>query len=101
LSRIRLYFDEDAMQEALVVALRARRIEVSTPLDCGMIGRSDEDHLHHAASDGRVLYSFNVKDFSMLARRLDRRRTATRRHCSRIPAALLHWRAITAPAAPN
>jgi Tfp pilus assembly protein PilZ len=31
-----------------------------------MIGRSDEEHLHRAASDGRVLYSFNVKDFTVL-----------------------------------
>ena len=31
-----------------------------------MIGRSDEDHLRRAASDGRVLYSFNIKDFSLL-----------------------------------
>jgi hypothetical protein len=28
MSRIRLYFDEDAMQHALVVALRARRVDV-------------------------------------------------------------------------
>jgi len=54
------------MQQGLVVALRARRIDVLTPSDCGMIGRSDEEHLQRAASDGRVLYSFNVKDFSLL-----------------------------------
>jgi len=42
MSRIRLYFDEDAMQNALVVALRAR------------------------SSDGRVLYSFNIRDFCLL-----------------------------------
>jgi hypothetical protein len=66
MSRIRLYFDEDAMQNALVVALRARRIDVLTALDCRMVGKSDEEHLRHAANDGRVLYSFNIKDFSLL-----------------------------------
>ena len=66
MSRIRLYFDEDAMQHALVVALRARRVDVLTASDCGMVGRSDEDHLRHASNDGRVLYSFNVRDYSLL-----------------------------------
>jgi hypothetical protein len=42
MSRIRLYFDEDAMQQALVVALRARRVEVLTASESGMIHRSDE-----------------------------------------------------------
>lgn len=54
MSRIRLYFDEDAMQNALVVALCARRIDVLTASDWGMVGRSDEDHLSRAASDGRA-----------------------------------------------
>jgi hypothetical protein len=40
MSRIRLYFDEDAMQQALFVALRARRIDVLTASECGMIGKS-------------------------------------------------------------
>ena len=50
MSRIRLYFDEDAMQRALVVALRARRIDVLTASDSGMVGGSDEGHLRHAAT---------------------------------------------------
>jgi hypothetical protein len=66
MSRIRLYFDEDAMQHALVVALRARRVDVLTASDCGMVGRSDGEHLHHASNDGRVLYSFNIRDYTML-----------------------------------
>jgi len=59
LSRIRLYFDE-------VVALRARRVDVLTAAGREMIGRSDEDHLSCAASDGRLLYGFNIKDFFLL-----------------------------------
>ena len=66
MSRIRLYFDEDAMQHALVAALHARRVDVVTALDCGRVGRSDEEHLRQASSDGRVLYSFNIKDYSLL-----------------------------------
>ncbi len=64
MSRIRLYFDEDAMQNALVVALRARRIDVLTASECELIGKRDQ--LMHAASQGRVLYSFNIKDFTLL-----------------------------------
>ena len=66
MSRIRLYFDEDAMQHALVVALRARRVDVLTASDCEMVSRSDEDHLRHASDDARVLYSFNIRDYSLL-----------------------------------
>jgi hypothetical protein len=66
MSRIRLHFDEDAMQRALVASLRARRVDVLTPLDCGMVGKSDEEHLRHASGEGRVLYSFNIKDYSLL-----------------------------------
>jgi hypothetical protein len=66
MSRIRLYFDEDAMQHALVVALRARRVDVLTASDCGMISRSDEQHLRYASSNERALYSFNVRDYSLL-----------------------------------
>ena len=41
MSRIRLHFDEDAMQRALIASLRARRVDVLTPLECGMVGKSD------------------------------------------------------------
>ena len=69
MSRIRLYLDEDAMQYALVIALRARRVDVLTASDCGMVNRSDQEHLRHASSDGRVLYSFNIRDYSLLHER--------------------------------
>jgi hypothetical protein len=66
MSRIRLYFDEDAMRHALVVALRARRVDAVTASECGMVNRSDESHLRRASSDGRVLFSFNIGDYSSL-----------------------------------
>jgi len=66
MSRVRLYFDEDAMQQALVVALRARNVDVVTASECGMVARSDGDHLEYASREGRVLYSFNIKDYRVL-----------------------------------
>jgi hypothetical protein len=66
MSRIRLYIDEDAMQHALVIALRARRVEVATASECGMINQSDQAHLEYACSQGRALYSFNIRDYALL-----------------------------------
>ena len=63
---IRLYFDEDSMQHALVNALRARGIDVLTALEAQRIERLDEDHLDFATAQGRVLYSFNIGDFYRL-----------------------------------
>jgi len=63
---IRLYMDEDTMDQALVQALRARNVDVITALDAGMIEREDAEHLDYATEQGRVLCSFNVKDFYRL-----------------------------------
>jgi len=63
---IRIYVDEDAMDRDLVEGLRARGIDVLTALEAGMIERSDEEHLDFATREGRILYSFNIKDFYRL-----------------------------------
>jgi hypothetical protein len=63
---IRLYLDEDSMQQALVNALRARGVEVITALETGMIERKDEHHLEYATERGCVLFSFNVGDYFYL-----------------------------------
>ncbi len=63
---IRLYMDEDTMDQALVQALRARNVDVITALDAGMIEREDAEHLDYATEQGRVLCSFNVRDFYRL-----------------------------------
>jgi hypothetical protein len=56
MSWIRLHFDEDATQHALSASLRARRLDVLTALECGMVGKSDEEHLRHASSGaGNIL----------------------------------------------
>lgn len=54
------------MRSALVRALRARSVDVLAALEADMIERPDEEHLELATSEGRVLYSFNVKDFYRL-----------------------------------
>ena len=63
---ISLYLDEDSMDKALVHALRARGVDVMTALEADMIERDDQEHLDFATAQGRVLYSFNVGDFSRL-----------------------------------
>ena len=64
--RIRLYFDEDAMDSDVVRALRVRGVEVITAHDVGLIGSPDELHLARATENECVLYSFNVSDFMAL-----------------------------------
>ena len=66
MAKIRLYIDEDSMDRALVRALRARGMDVTTALEEGMIERDDTEHLDYATAQGRVLYSCNVADFYRL-----------------------------------
>lgn len=54
------------MSHALVRALRARGVDVTTALDAGMIECDDAEHLDYATTRGRVLYTFNVADFYRL-----------------------------------
>ena len=63
---IRLYLEEDSMRHALAQALRSRGVDVLTALEAGMIERQDAPHLEYATAQGRVLYSFNVRDFYRL-----------------------------------
>jgi uncharacterized protein with PIN domain len=64
--KIRLYFDEDAMDGDLVHALRIRGIDVTSALEQEKVRRSDADHLEFATSQSRILYSFNIGDFQQL-----------------------------------
>lgn len=66
MTTIRLYMDEDSMDQALVRALQARSVDVTTALDEGMIERDDAEHLDYATAQGCVLYTFNVGDFNRL-----------------------------------
>ena len=64
--KVSLYLDEDAQDNDLIHALRLRGVDVVGAWDSGMRQRTDEDHLILATSQGRVLYSFNAKDFYRL-----------------------------------
>ena len=63
---IRLYLDEDAVDKALVRALRARAVDVEPANEAGMIERDDEQQLEYAAAEGRVVYTFNRAHFCRL-----------------------------------
>lgn len=66
---IRLYLDEDSMRTGLVRALRSRRVDVVTAMEAQLIGpHPDEEHLAYAATQGRVLFTFNRGDFAHLHR---------------------------------
>jgi len=54
------------MDQALVQALRARGVDVSTAHEDGMRGQSDEDQLRWAAAQRRALFSYNVGHFYRL-----------------------------------
>ena len=60
---LRLYMDEDSMEEALVRALGTRGLDVLTAQAAGMIERNDADHLAFATRERRVLCTHNVGDF--------------------------------------
>jgi hypothetical protein len=64
--QIRLYIDEDAMSRALTHNLRARGVDVTTVREEGRQGGSDEAQLEFACSQGRVLYTCNIRDFYRL-----------------------------------
>ncbi|PZO40704.1 MAG: hypothetical protein DCF17_11670 [Shackletoniella antarctica] len=66
MSKIQLYIDEDAMDLALVEALRARDVDVVTVNEASTCGYLDEQQLLWATAHNRVLYSHNVKDFYQL-----------------------------------
>lgn len=51
------------MDNDLVAALRLRGIDVATPGEHGMLGRSDATQLRWSTAQRRTLYSFNVGDF--------------------------------------
>ncbi len=63
---LRLYCDEDSEQDALVMALRKRGVDVLTTLEAGMLEEADDRQLEYAAEHGRVIYSFNAGDFCRL-----------------------------------
>lgn len=66
MNAVRLYFDEDAGENAVVLGLRARGIDVLTTREANQIGASDPNQLEFATRQGRSIYTFNVGDFARL-----------------------------------
>jgi predicted nuclease of predicted toxin-antitoxin system len=66
MSKILLYLDEDSMDDDFVRSLRSRNVDVLTVSDVGMVHKSDEEQLNWARQNGRVIFSFNTKDFYQL-----------------------------------
>ena len=64
--RVRLYLDEDAMDDNLITALRLRGIDVTTVGSEKRYADTDEQQLRFAMEQGRALYTFNQKDYVAL-----------------------------------
>ena len=72
-SKPRLYLDADASSKALHAALVERGHDVTrTPTDWMPRDASDEQQLLGATAHGRSLFTFNVRDFLVLARQYPR-----------------------------
>lgn len=69
MARIKFYIDEDSQESGLIAALRTAGIDVQTSSEAGMNGHSDAEQFAHATSQGRTLYTRNVRDFRILVRR--------------------------------
>lgn len=63
---IRLFIDEDAMDQRFIQAVKSRGVDIMTVRDVQTLGYSDEEQLAFASRMGRALYTFNVGDFCQL-----------------------------------
>lgn len=66
MSLIRLFIDEDSMDQRFVRALKARKVDVITVGELGTTSFTDQDQLILSTQQQRVLYTFNVGDFCQL-----------------------------------
>ena len=65
-----LHLDADASIKALANALRERGHDVTrTPKDWMPANASDREQLLGATAQGRVIFTFNVRDFLVLAKK--------------------------------
>lgn len=63
---MRLYFDEDASEYAVIRNLRARGVDVTSAVEEGRNGFSDPEQLVFATEQGRVICTSNLGDFISL-----------------------------------
>jgi len=67
--KVRLHLDADASSKALHQALIDRGHDVTrTPSDWIQMDASDEIQLLSATAQGRCIFTFNVRDFTVLSR---------------------------------
>ena len=72
-SKLRLHLDADASSKALHTALTERGHDVTrTPTDWMPRDASDEQQLLGATAHGRAIFTFNVRDFLVLAKQYPR-----------------------------
>lgn len=64
--QIRLLIDEDAGTHAVAHNLRLRTLDVVTVVELGRSGLTDDVQLAFAQTEGRVIYTFNQRDFFRL-----------------------------------
>jgi predicted nuclease of predicted toxin-antitoxin system len=63
--RIKVYIDED-VPFSFAQALLNRGVDVVTTHQAGNDGKSDVEQLLYAASEGRVIFTHNKRDFRLL-----------------------------------
>ena len=66
MSKISLYFDEDAEKKSIVQALRNSGIDIITTSEANNLENTDEEQLIWAKKQGRVIYTFNLEVFCRL-----------------------------------
>ena len=64
--KLSLYLDENTRSFGLYTALQNKGVDVTTVLEAGLMGRSDEEQLEWATTQGRAVCSFNRRDFFRL-----------------------------------
>ena len=70
MSEPRLHLDADTSQVSLMRALKVRGHDVTrTPNDWMALDASDEQQLLGATAQGRCIFTFNIRDFMVLAER--------------------------------
>ena len=70
MAKPRLHLDADASIKAVYNALRERGHDVTrTPNDWIPFDADDKAQLLNASAQGRVLFTFNIRDFLVLAKR--------------------------------
>jgi hypothetical protein len=70
MTKVRLHLDSDASIRTLYSVLLQRGLDVTrTPNSWMLADASDEQQLLGATAQGRVIFTFNVRDFMVLAER--------------------------------